>query len=183
MTGESERPKRRLPLVGQGSGESPSAKPSSNNPDPQRPLQEDEEPLPRPPWHWTAIGVVAIYLVWLPLAGLINSFVMKTFFDGMDSTMLHYAPLSSRVILIGLNAIAFILSAFAGGYLVGRFGKGAGHREATLCGVVAAGLAWALAYAPSPSGSVLIWGLLLICMLGMGALGAYGGARAGRRGI
>jgi MFS family permease len=180
---ESKEPKkRRLPIVGQAVDE-PAPKqrlPLLSNDQPSGPLQDGEQSLPRPPWHWTAIGVLAIYLVWLPLAGLINSFVLNTFFEGMDSTTIGLAPLKARIILIGLNAAAFVLSSFAGGFMVGRFGKEAGLREATLSGIVAATIAWALAFVPSPFPALLVWALLLLCMLILGALGAYGGAKLGK---
>ncbi|HVK69658.1 MAG TPA: hypothetical protein VM694_34610, partial [Polyangium sp.] len=44
--------KRRLPLVQAG-------------PPPDEPDAED-----RPPWHWSGIGAVATFLVWLPLAAI-----------------------------------------------------------------------------------------------------------------
>lgn len=180
---ENKEPKkRRLPIVGQAAGEpAPKRKlPLLEKDHPSGPLHDDEQSLPRPPWHWTAIGVVVIYLVWLPLAGLINSFVLNTFFEGMDSTTIGLAPLKARIILIGLNAAAFVLSSFAGGFMVGRFGKEAGLREATLSGIVAATIAWALAFVPSPSPALLVWTLVLLSMLILGALGAYGGAKIGK---
>lgn len=180
--GENKEPKkRRLPIVGQGADEpAPKRRLPLLEKDPGGPLQDEEQSLPRPPWHWTAIGVVVIYLVWLPLAGLLNSFVLNTFFEGMDSTTIGLAPLKARIILIGLNAAAFVLSSFAGGFMVGRFGKEAGLREATLSGVVAATIAWTLTFVPAPSPALLVWALVLLCMLILGALGAYGGARVGK---
>jgi hypothetical protein len=49
----SEAPKRRLPML---------------------PKVEvaDESDEDRPPWHWSAIGAVAIFIAWLPLAYIVN---------------------------------------------------------------------------------------------------------------
>lgn len=156
--------KRRLPILGQAGEKVP---------------EPDGEPPPRPPWHWTAIGVLAIYLVWLPLAWIVNAFVMKTFFDGMHSDAIGSAPLLHRIILIALNAFSFVLSSCAGAFLVTRFSREAGIREATLAGVAAASLAWVLTFAPSQASSLWLWALLLVCMIALGGFGAWLGARRG----
>ncbi len=146
-TTTSEAPKRRLPML---------------------PKVEvaDESDEDRPPWHWSAIGAVAVFLAWLPLAYIVNGPLGGLFSGGMVA----------KIAAVALNVAAFVIGSFAGGYLVGRFGGRAGVKEATVGGVAASVIAWALAAAQARSG-VLVWIMLLtgMAMLGAGA-GRVGGA-------
>ncbi len=97
-TGASgEAPKRRLPML---------------------PKVEvaDESDEDRPPWHWSAIGAVAVFIAWLPLAYIVNGPLGRLFDGGRG------APVAA----VTLNVAAFAAAAFGGGYLVGRFGGRAG---------------------------------------------------------
>ncbi len=112
----------------------------------------------RPPWHWSAIGAVGVFVLWLPLALLIN---------GVFAVPASAAPAI-------LNAAAFALAAFTSGFLVGRFGGKAGRREATVGGVAAGATAWLIAASQGMRDPVT-WLLLLAVIGGLGG----GAARAG----
>jgi tRNA-(ms[2]io[6]A)-hydroxylase len=91
------------------------------------------------------------------------------------------APPRMQVAMVALNALAFAAAAGAGGFLVGRFGGKAGQREATASGVLAGGIAWALALAQGAPAGALGWALLLVVMATLGGGAAYGGGRVGLR--
>jgi MFS family permease len=117
---------------------------------------EDED---RPPWHWSAIGAVGSFVLWLPLAIVVN------------------AGLGARGGAIGatLNAAAFAIACFGAGLVVGRFGGKAGRKEAAIGGASVAAIAWALAAKqsmPLSLGAIVTWLLLLV------AIGALGGGAA-----
>ena len=143
--GLPEAPKRRLPLL-------PRAEVAHDG---------DED---RPPWHWSAIGAAAIFLGWLPLVFVVNGPLGRLIEGGV----------LARVAAVGLNVAAFALASCGGGYLVGRFGGRAGVKEATVCGVAAAVIAWVLAAVQARTG-VLVWIMLLAAMVMIGA----GSARIG----
>ncbi|WP_437607396.1 hypothetical protein WMF20_42225 [Sorangium sp. So ce834] len=183
-------PKRRLPVIGSGAPAGP-ATPSAPGAAPPRgaagspekrrlPVLQgsgDGEGEERPPWHWIALGTVAIFIVWLPLAGLANTLLRRM----IERTGDGEAQGSVRLAMVGLNAIAFALAGAAGGYLVGRFGGRAGRREAAASGAVVAALAWALALAEGAPAGALGWALLLVVMVAIGAAASYAGGLAGLR--
>lgn len=148
----TEAPKRRLPML---------------------PKVEvaDESDEDRPPWHWSAIGAVAVFIAWLPLAYIVNG-PLGRLFDG---------GLSASIAAVALNITAFAAAAFGGGYLVGRFGGRAGMKEATVCGLAAATIAWALTVVQA-RGGVLVWIMLLTGVAMIGAGSARFGGRFGLRG-
>ncbi len=159
--------KRRLPLVQQG-------------PPPDEPGDED-----RPPWHWSGIGAVATFLVWLPLAAIAAKLGAR-FADqaelgvSVPDGAATAVPLSALFVLIGLQLAGFLLAASAGGFLVGRFGGKAGPKEGAVGGFVAAAVAWALAAAaPTPGPGAPVWAVLLVVLGGLGAVSGFWGARAG----
>jgi hypothetical protein len=112
----------------------------------------------RPPWHWSVIGGVGVFVLWLPLAFVINGALAGRAEPGAA--------------LVGLNAAAFALASFTSGFLVGRFGGSAGRREATVSGAAAGAVAWLAALT---RGGLLVWVILLAVLVGLGA----GAARAG----
>ncbi|WP_437333870.1 hypothetical protein [Sorangium sp. So ce394] len=183
-------PKRRLPVVGSGPTAGPGA-PSAPGAGPPRgatgspekrrlPVLQgggDDDGEERPPWHWIALGTVAIFIVWLPLAGLANTLLRRMIERTGDAA----AEGSVRLAMVGLNAIAFALAGLAGGYLVGRFGGRAGRREAAASGAVVAALAWTLALAEGAPAGALGWALLLVVMVAIGAAASYAGGRVGLR--
>ncbi len=167
--------KKYLPMAGASSSSSSTSSEAPKRRLPMLPKAEvaDESDEDRPPWHWSAIGAVGVFLAWLPMAYIVNGPLGGLFNGGMVA----------KVAAVALNIAAFVLGSFAGGYLVGRFGGRAGVKEATVGGVAASAIAWALAAAQARSG-LLVWIMLLtgMAMLGAGA-GRVGGAvgLAGRK--
>lgn len=134
---------------------------------------EDDGPK-RPPWQWVGFGVVAIFGAWVPLAaaaGWIGSTLAAR--SSSDAKAAAHVGL----VLVAVEALALTLGAFAGGFVVGRWGgAGIGVREAALAGLVAAAVAIGVVWASSgfePGALVL---------LGVAALGSAGGGRRGARG-
>jgi tRNA-(ms[2]io[6]A)-hydroxylase len=162
-----EPPKRRLPIL---QGHTTAQQP------------DDEE---RPPWHWSAIGAVAIFVAWLPLAAAAQAVSMRALERAPDPAgAAESVPISIRLAMIALHLVAFALAAFAGGLLVGRFGAKAGPKEAAIAGFLASSLAWALAAAQpqqGPGPGALIWGMILVVLGSLGAAIAYSGGRTGVR--
>jgi tRNA-(ms[2]io[6]A)-hydroxylase len=122
----------------------------------------------RPPWHWSAIGVVAIFIAWFPLVLLVNLAVKHLLGEGPASVFMMAAMVLS-------HAGAFALACFGGGFLVGRFGARAGRREATVSGIVAAVLAWLITAVAGARSMPVFWIFLLTSLAALGA----GCARAG----
>ena len=133
--------KRRLPLLPQA----------------EVAVEGDED---RPPWHWSAIGAVGVFVLWLPLAILVNGF-------GDGSAKPGGA-------VVALNAFAFALACFTSGFLVGRFGGKAGPREAMAGGAAAGAMAWLIAATQIVQGFG-IWLVFLAVLVVFGG----GSARAG----
>ncbi len=150
---------------------------------------EDEDP-PRPPWHWVFFGVVAIFVVWAPLAGLAESIKRRIVVGAIgergsaDEVEIALRSLSSdersrlELAIFVLPALALALASFGGGWLVGRYGAPAGVREgaaaAGLAALVACVIAWTTAgFGLAPLVSVLV-------AAPFGALGAKVGARRRR---
>ena len=142
--------KRRLPVLSGG----PSAPPAE-------PPEEE-----RPPWHWAAIGVVGIFVFWLPLSMIAGRFV---------------AEAGPRVQMI-VHAAAYALACFAAGLIVGRFGGRAGRREAAIAGAAAALLATLLVASAGSSAHLwLLLALLLVVLALLGGGAAWAGAALGVR--
>lgn len=118
---------------------------------------EPEEP-PRPPWHWVGFGVVAIFGAWLPLAWIAARVVrgwLERRFPGAASPEELAAsfadmPAGERASVVAMLAVphvlALALAAFAGGYLVGRWGEGTTRREPALAGLFAGIVACVLTF-------------------------------------
>jgi len=123
-------------------------------------VESDED---RPPWHWSAIGAVGVFVLWLPLAILVNG------------PLAGSAPAggASRA-SVALNAAAFALACFTSGFLVGRFGGKAGRREAMVGGAAAGATAWLIGTTQIVQG----WGIWLVFLAVLVVFGG-GAARAG----
>ncbi len=154
---------------------------------------KEDEGDERPPWHWSAIGAVAIVLVWLPLSmlsGLIARRTYARYVPGDDAAATARAIeamsagqklwLGFLVVLGPLVSLA--LAAFAGGVMVGRFGGRAGKREAAVAGLSAAGVSAALS-APAMLADTgpVTWAFTAAFLLGLAALAAYFGGTLGLR--
>ncbi len=126
--------------------------------------QEGDED--RPPWHWSAVGAIGVFVFWFPLIFAVNA----------------VAAGPSRV-WAGLNVGAFVLASFASGLLVGRFGGQAGRREATVGGAAAGAVAWLAAVTQGAGAGFVVWLVILavIVALGGAAAGAGGALGVARR--
>lgn len=178
--------RRRLPVV----QEPPRKDRGDDAPDP--PEGDDEA---RPPWHWVGFGVVAIFAAWLPLAAAAGALARRAF----EATFGAAATEADVARVLGAmstgervrftlsqalpQAAALSLAAFAGGFLVGRFGKGTGLREAALSGAATALMAAALTVKGLELGWAAAVTLLLTAALatGFATLGGRVGRDARRR--
>jgi tRNA-(ms[2]io[6]A)-hydroxylase len=157
-------PKRRLPIL--------------------NPQGHEEEEKARPPWQWIGFGTVAIFAAWLPLAYLAELVRRRVTFAWLGDAatpedaaraLAALAPadrakLGLTVFLLHGGGLA--IAAFAGGYLVGRFGSAAGAREAALAGLTAALIA-----------SILGWsGISWVPLVTIGVAALFGWL-GGRRGV
>jgi hypothetical protein len=155
-------------------------------PEPAPPGDPEGDDRERPPWHWVSFGVVAIFAVWLPLAyaaqALSARIVAHTFGDaGQDDVAVRLARMSDaermRLSLTFAlpHVLALALASIAGGFLVGRFGKGTGMREAASAGAGVALLALAL----SLRSAGVSWSSLVTIVVAVG-FAAWGGAFGAR---
>lgn len=176
--------KRRLPIL-QPKPASPSGGQSPG----------DEEPAAeRPPWQWAVIGAVGILIAWIPLSMLAELLRQRAFeallpMDDPAAVQEAVRQLTAgerlRLSLISVlgPAAALALASLAGGAMVGRFGSGAGKREATLAGVAAAALA-AIAAAGQliDTAGLVTWLMTSAVIVILAALSARLGAALGRPG-
>lgn len=138
--------------------------------------EDESEALPRPPWHWSAIGVVVSFLVWLPIAA------------GIAALTARVAPHATApstglgILIVGMHLFGFLVATFAAGFLIGKFGGEAGPKEGAVSGFVTAALAIMLA-AAAPTGSVTIvtWAVLLVFVGAIGAASSMVGAKLGKK--
>lgn len=143
---------RRLPILGQ--------KPAPPPGTPSLPLPDQDDD--RPPWHWSAIGTLLVFVLWLPLSMLTASLG-----QGRAPTFQLF------VAVLGLG-----LSSLGGGFIVTRYGKTAGVREATVSGLAVAIIATLVAVVAS--GQVLnAWVVLPLGVLTAGF--CHLGGRLGQR--
>jgi tRNA-(ms[2]io[6]A)-hydroxylase len=119
----------------------------------------------RRPWHWVAFGTVMIFVAWLPLAYAGTALVARAHGDGVQRA--HWAaPLAAML-------LPLVVASLAGGFLVGRFGKPAGVREALLSGLSTGLVAVGLTALSGPF-SPLFLVVLAIATLSAGVGGALG---------
>ncbi len=181
--------RRRLPVLQSLPPPSPAAQggdPGSTEPDADADAIES-----RPPWQWVGFGTVAIFAAWLPLAyaaqAAIERVVASRF--GRETTREEIAAQIAAMasgdrarlmaILALPNILALGLAAFGGGYVVGRFGAGAGVREAATAGAMTALVAVILSLGGGTAASSLASGGVTAAV----AVGfAAWGGRIGRRG-
>lgn len=152
----------------------------------QRETSADEPPEEdRPPWHWVGFAVVATFLVWLPLsalAGKLGSVLIARAEADLPVPRTGPVPLpaGTQISLAALQLVGFLIAAFAGGLLVGRFGGKAGPREGAVGGFIAALLACALAAVSTHGAGGAIWALLFVILGTLGSLAGWLGARFGQ---
>jgi tRNA-(ms[2]io[6]A)-hydroxylase len=159
---------------------------------PPKETAPEDEGEARPPWHWIGFGTVAIFAAWLVLAYAAGAIVKKAVepWVGAATTeaeaAARWGALSpedrARVAAIQWipHALAFALAAFAGGYLVGRFGKGTSAREAATAGAATAGIALIIA-AGGGIGSIGAAVVMVVVVAALGIGFAAWGGRTGAR--
>jgi hypothetical protein len=152
----------------------------------------DEAGEDRPPWQWVGFGTIATFACWLPLAYLAEAVRHHVFLSRFGSTpsedevKLAFAAMTAMerfrwtAMQTLPHVLAFALSAFAGGLLVGRFGAGTGPREAALSGVVTALIALAVSWRVLAEGG---WGAVvsLLVPLVIAVYFSWWGGRVGTR--
>ena len=173
---QSAPPARQRP--GEGKGDAP----------------EDENAIPvRPPWHWVGFGTVAIFAAWLPLAYVAQAVVARVLAQRFGAsaaaadiaTALGSMPAGERARLMAMlavpNVVALGLSAFAGGYLVGRFGVSTTGREPASAGAMTALVALVLALGAGGSSGVTAVVTALVTILICVGFASWGGKVGARK--
>jgi hypothetical protein len=131
---------------------------------------DENEIAERPPWHWVGFGTIVTFACWLPLAYAAEAIRHSLFTSkfgaaaSREDVELAFASMSAmeRFRWTAMetlpHVIAFALSTFAGGLLIGRFGTGTGPREAALSGVVTSLIAFGVSWRVIAEGG---WGALV----------------------
>jgi hypothetical protein len=130
-------------------------------------LQSAPEEESRPRWQWVGFGTVMTFTAWLPLAYLGTTLVARV--EPREGGAAGASVVGSLLAMV----VPLVLAAAAGGYLVGRFGKPAGVREALLAGLVT-GLAAILVTALSGPLSLASPAFLLVVVIATAASGGGG---------
>jgi len=177
--------RRRLPVLQSG----PTPPPG----DPPEAPEDPDAPPDRPPWHWVGFGTVALFATWLPLAYVAQSLgnrLVASRFPGLapEAIAAQVGALPTDeywrmiAVVVGLHLLALALGGLAGGYLVGRFGKGTTLREPTAAGGIAAFVALVISVRWGGGiGSAILQALpILLVAVATSALGGRLGLR--RRG-
>jgi hypothetical protein len=138
----------------------------------------------RPGWQWVGFGTVGIFVVWLPLAfaaqWLSRGALAGYLSESPEATQAKLANLPrgewARVVawMVVPHVTSLAIAAWAGGYLVGRYGPKLGPREAAITGVAAGLVAVMLALGNGFSPALLIVPLVA-------ALFAAWGGHVGRK--
>jgi hypothetical protein len=128
----------------------------------------------RPAWQWVGFGTVMIFIAWLPLAYVGTAIVVRPGGGGAE-TRPGGAHLGG-VLLATLLPLA--LAALAGGFLVGRFGKPAGVREALVAGAATGLLAVGLTALSGPFSPLFL--LVIALATGFAGVGGVVGVRRRR---
>lgn len=136
----------------------------------------EDDAEPRPPWHWSGIGVVVTFLLWLPIAAGIAALTVRLTQNAGSPAF------GLGVLVVSLHLLGFWLATFIGGFFIGKFGGDAGPREGAVSGFVTAAFAVALAAsAPGQNISYFIWALLLVIIGSTGATSSWFGAKVGKK--
>jgi hypothetical protein len=126
---------------------------------PEQKGESEGEPAERPPWHWIGFGTVGVFAAWLPLSYVAQAVRVRVVAARLGEvrspeevaaalgTLSRDEQVRLAILLFVPHAVALAIAAFAGGFLVGRWGgAGVGVREAALSGMFAALIATALAW-------------------------------------
>lgn len=137
---------------------------------------DESEALPRPPWHWSGIGVVVSFLVWLPIAAGIAALTARVAPNAATPA------LGLGILIVAMHLFGFLVATFAAGFLIGMFGGEAGPKEGAVSGFVTAAFAVALAAAaPTAGATIVTWAVLLVIVGASGAASSMMGAKIGKK--
>jgi hypothetical protein len=153
---------------------------------------DENEIAERPPWHWVGFGTIVTFACWLPLAYLAEALRHRVFLSkfgaaaSREDVELAFASMSGMerfrwtAVETLPHVIAFALSVFAGGLLIGRFGTGTGPREAAASGVVTSLIAFGVSWRVIAEGG---WGALvsMVVPLVIALLFSWWGGRIGSK--
>jgi len=153
---------------------------------------DDAATADRPPWHWVGFGTIATFALWLPLVYAAEAFRHHLFVSKFGANAAREDIEHAFAMMSGMerfrwtametvpHVLVFGLSAYAGGFLVGRWGNGTGPKEAALSGVVTALIADVLAWRVVAEGG---WGgiLSMAVPLLLAVLCAWLGGRQGAK--
>lgn len=155
----------------------------SSTPAPAEPGGDEE----RPTWHWIGFGVVAIFATWLPLVyaaealkrGVVSAYVGGASSEEEVAARIAAMTAAERTKLAAVQALPHVLAlaiaAFAGGLLVGRFGKTTRVRDAATAGALTAALALLLAWRVLAAGGVAALLAVVVPMIVAVSAAAWGG--------
>ncbi len=147
----------------------------------------------RPRWHWAGIGGLVVVVTWLPLAMLAQLARARVVADLKAESAQAAAELIKALsstqrmwlgfVMVILPLLTVVGAGLVGGIVVGRYGEGAGKREATLGGLLAAafGLLLTISGAGGGAGGLQAWTLPALLIGLLVAVSAYGGAVLGQR--
>ena len=141
----------------------------------QTPVGEDAEAAERPGWQWLFIGTGFVLAVFFPLALLAVPLGARLVRSGASGSAVN-APLAALPVLV-----AFGLSSWAAGAVVGRFGLRAKRWAAPSAGALGAAAILILALSRGGLGNAVVLVSVSALLLGTGALFARLGARFGER--
>ncbi len=170
----------------------PPPKAAGDGDDPGAGGASEDDAEERPPWHWVGFGTIATFACWLPLAYVAEAVRHRVFVSrfgespSRQDVELVFAAMSGMerfrwtAMQTLPHLVAFAVSAFAGGLLVGRFGSGAGPREGAASGLVTALVALAVSWRVLAEGG---WGAVvsMVLPLVIAVLFAWWGGRVGAR--
>ena len=170
----------------------PPAKAASEGGDPGASGASEGDDEARPPWHWVGFGTIATFACWLPLAYVAEAVRHRIFVSRFGDSPLREDVELAFAAMNGMerfrwtamqtlpHLVAFGVSAFAGGLLVGRFGSGTGPREGAVSGLVTALVALAVSWQVLAEGG---WGAVVsvVVPLAIAVLFAWWGGRVGTR--
>lgn len=170
----------------------PPAKAAGEGGDPGAGGASEDDDEARPPWHWVGFGTIATFASWLPLAYVAEAVRHRIFVSrfgdapSREDVELAFAAMNGMerfrwtAMQTLPHLVAFGVSAFAGGLLVGRFGSGTGPREGAASGLVTALVALAVSWRVLAEGG---WGAVVsvVVPLVIAVLFAWWGGRVGTR--
>jgi hypothetical protein len=131
---------------------------------PLLPSSDASSDPPRPRWQWVGFGAIGIIVVWLPLEAILSAIARR----GNVSTTVA-------------SAVALGIAAFAGGFLLGRWGASkVGVVDAALAGLASVAATTALSWWTFGGGVVLALDAIAAATIAA-PIAALGGAVGRRR--